>query len=60
MREADVIGMVPTTSTSITLLLGDCLASTAMYEKFSKDEFKVFHLVEILETLLLSKYHGYK
>ena len=28
--EADVTGMVPTTSTSITLLLGDCLATTVM------------------------------
>ena len=36
VKEADVIGMVPTSSTSITLLLGDCLATTVMYQrKFS-------------------------
>ena len=44
VREADVTGMVPTSSTSITLLLGDCLATTVMYQKkFSKEKFKVFH-----------------
>ncbi len=44
VKEADVINMVPTTSTSLTLLLGDCLATTAMYQrKFSKDKFKIFH-----------------
>ena len=36
--------MVPTTSTSITLLLGDCLATTVMQKRnFSKEKFKVFH-----------------
>ncbi len=36
--------MVPTSSTSLTLLLGDCLATTAMYiRKFSKEKFKIFH-----------------
>lgn len=44
VREADLTGMVPTTSTSITLLLGDCLATTVMQKrKFSKEKFKVFH-----------------
>jgi arabinose-5-phosphate isomerase len=44
VKESDVTGMVPTTSTTITLLLGDCLATTAMYQKkFSKEKFKVFH-----------------
>ena len=44
VKEADVIGMVPTSSTSITLLLGDCLATTVMYQrKFSKEKFKIFH-----------------
>ena len=33
VKEADPTGMVPTTSTSITLLLGDCLATTIMYKK---------------------------
>ena len=44
VKESDVTGMVPTSSTSITLLLGDCLATTVMYQKkFSKEKFKVFH-----------------
>ena len=44
VKEADVTGMVPTSSTSISLLLGDCLATTAMYQKkFSKEKFKIFH-----------------
>ena len=44
VREADLTGMVPTSSTSITLLLGDCLATTVMHQKkFSKEKFKVFH-----------------
>ena len=44
VKEADMTGMVPTTSTTITLLLGDCLATTVMYQKkFSKEKFKVFH-----------------
>ena len=33
VREADITGMVPTSSTSITLLLGDCLATTLMHQK---------------------------
>ncbi len=44
VKEADPTGMVPTTSTSITLLLGDCLAVALMNKiKFSKERFKVFH-----------------
>ena len=44
VKESDLTGMVPTSSTSITLLLGDCLATTVMYQKrFSKEKFKVFH-----------------
>ena len=44
VKEADVTGMVPTSSTTITLLLGDCLATTAMKIKnFSKEKFKLFH-----------------
>ena len=36
--------MVPTTSTSITLLFGDCLCSALMQKfKFSKERFKIFH-----------------
>ena len=44
VKESDVTRMVPTTSTSITLLLGDCLATTVMAKrKFSKEKFKIFH-----------------
>ena len=44
VKEADPTGMVPTSSTSITLLLGDCLATTVMSQRnFSKEKFKVFH-----------------
>ena len=44
VQESDPTGMVPTTSTSITLLLGDCLAVALMNKmKFSKERFKVFH-----------------
>ncbi len=57
VKEADIINMVPTSSTSITLLLGDCLATTAMYQrKFSKDKFKIFHPGgNIGSSLLLAK-----
>ncbi len=57
VKEADVTGMVPTSSTSITLLLGDCLATTAMHQKkFSKEKFKVFHPGgNIGSSLLLAK-----
>ena len=44
VQEADPTGMVPTSSTSITLLIGDCLAVALMNKiKFSKERFKVFH-----------------
>ena len=56
VKEADVTGMVPTSSTSITLLLGDCLATTVMQQrKFSKEKFKIFHPGGILELLTFSK-----
>ena len=57
VKEADVTGMVPTSSTSITLLLGDCLATTAMQlKKFSKEKFKIFHPGgNIGNSLLLAK-----
>jgi arabinose-5-phosphate isomerase len=57
VKEADVTGMVPTSSTTITLLLGDCLATTVMYLKnFSKEKFKVFHPGgNIGNSLLLAK-----
>tara|TARA_B100001093_G_scaffold465343_1_gene482926 strand:+ start:2145 stop:3128 length:984 start_codon:yes stop_codon:yes gene_type:complete len=44
VKEADPTGMVPTTSTSITLLFGDCLAVSLMNKmKFSKERFKIYH-----------------
>ena len=57
VKEADLTGMVPTTSTSITLLLGDCLATTIMSQKkFSKEKFKIFHPGgNIGKSLLLAK-----
>ena len=57
VRESDVTGLVPTSSTSITLLLGDCLATTVMSQKkFSKEKFKVFHPGgNIGKSLLLAK-----
>ena len=42
VTEADPTNMVPTSSTSITLLFGDCLAVALMNKiKFSKDKFKI-------------------
>ena len=57
VKEADITGMVPTSSTSITLLLGDCLATTVMYQrKFTKEKFKIFHPGgNIGQTLKLAK-----
>jgi arabinose-5-phosphate isomerase len=57
VKEADLTGMVPTSSTTITLLLGDCLATTIMYQKkFSKEKFKMFHPGgNIGSSLLLAK-----
>ena len=57
VKESDVTGMVPTSSTSLTLLLGDCLATTVMHSKsFSKEKFKIFHPGgNIGSSLLLAK-----
>ena len=57
VKEADPTGMVPTSSTSITLLLGDCLATTVMAQRnFSKEKFKIFHPGgNIGNSLLLAK-----
>ena len=57
VKEADITGMVPTSSTTITLLLGDCLATTVMYQRnFSKEKFKIFHPGgNIGSSLLLAK-----
>ena len=42
VKESDVTGIVPTSSTSITLLLGDCLATTVMHQKKFSKVFKGF------------------
>ena len=57
VKESDITGIVPTSSTSITLLFGDCLATTVMYKRnFSKEKFKIFHPGgNIGESLLLAK-----
>ena len=57
VKESDPTGMVPTTSTSITLLFGDCLAVALMNKmRFSKERFKIFHPGgNIGQTLLLVK-----
>ena len=57
VKEADMTGMVPTSSTSITLLLGDCLATTVMHKRnFSKEKFKIYHPGgNIGNSLLLAK-----
>ena len=57
VKESDVTGMVPTSSTTISLILGDCLATTVMYlKKFSKEKFKIFHPGgNIGNSLLLAK-----
>ena len=55
--ESDITGMVPTSSTTISLLLGDCLATTVMHQKkFTKEKFKRFHPGgQIGNSLLLAK-----
>ena len=57
VKESDSTGIVPTSSTTLTLLLGDCLATTVMHIKnFSKKKFKVFHPGgNIGNSLLLAK-----
>jgi len=57
VKESDITGLVPTSSTSITLLLGDCLATTVIsLKRFSKEKFKVFHPGgNIGNSLLLAK-----
>ena len=57
VKEADTTGVVPTSSTSITLLFGDCLATSVMsIKRFSKEKFKVFHPGgNIGKSLLLAK-----
>ena len=57
VREADPLGMVPSSSTSISLLYFDTLCIALMYKmKFTKEKFKVFHSGgNIGQNLLLVK-----
>ncbi len=57
VKESDMTGMVPTSSTSLMLLLGDCMATSVMHQKkFSKEKFKIFHPGgNIGNSLLLAK-----
>ena len=57
VKEADITGMVPTSSTTITLLLRRLFSNYCMYQKkFSKEKFKVFHPGgNIGSSLLLAK-----
>ena len=56
VKESDVTGMVPTSSTSITLLIGDCMATTVMYKKVFERKIQSFHPGgNIGNSLLLAK-----
>ena len=57
VKEADPIGMVPSSSTSITLLFGDSLMSALLAKRnFTKERFKIYHPGgSIGKTLLLVK-----
>ena len=57
IKESDPNNIVPTSSTSFTMLLCDCMATTIMTKrKFSKENFRLFHSGGKLgETLKLAK-----
>ena len=57
VKEADITSIVPTSSTTITLVLGDSLCAAIQYKKkFSKEIFKRYHKGGNLgKTLLLVK-----
>ena len=57
VKEADITSIVPTSSTTITLVLGDALCAAIQYKKnFSKEIFKRYHKGGSLgRTLLLVK-----
>ena len=57
LKESDPSNIVPTSSTSFTMLLCDCFATTLMREKkFTKENFRLFHKGGVLgETLKLAK-----
>ena len=57
VKEADITSIVPTSSTTITLVLGDALCAAIQHKKkFSKEVFKRYHKGGSLgKTLLLVK-----
>ena len=57
VKEADPNNLIPTSSTSLQLLFGDCLAICLMNKiKFTKEKFKIYHPGgNIGQTLLLVK-----
>tara|TARA_B100000945_G_scaffold219148_1_gene176880 strand:+ start:879 stop:1838 length:960 start_codon:yes stop_codon:yes gene_type:complete len=57
VKEADITSIVPTSSTTITLVLGDSLCAAIQHKKkFSKEVFKKYHIGGSLgRTLLLVK-----
>ena len=57
LKESDPNNIVPTTSTSFSMLFCDCLATTLMAKrKFTKEKFRLFHKGGVLgETLKLAK-----
>jgi arabinose-5-phosphate isomerase len=57
VKEADPDNLVPTSSTSLQLLFGDCLAICLMNKmKFTKERFKIYHPGgNIGQTLLMVK-----
>ena len=55
VREADLTEIKQISSTSITLLLGDCLATTVMQKKVFKENLKSYPGGNIGGSLLLAK-----
>ena len=52
VKEADITSIVPTSSTTITLVLGDALCAAIQHKKkFSKEVFKRYHKGEVWEEL---------
>ena len=44
LREADHLNLAPTTSSTVTLIMGDALAVTVSYLKgFKKEDFALYH-----------------
>ena len=62
VKESDDTGMVPTSSTSITLLLGDCLANTIISAKdFQKKIQNFSSRRKYWRFIVISKrYYGYR